>query len=329
MAPSPRQTGLGSSARSRGGGLRTDRIRPTDRLQQRGAHPRRGVAGQAVRDDHAVDHVGDDIGRRRARSEPDRNHRAAREPADRPRDSGVTRRRAEGRAPPARPHGPRRRCGGRARRTESEVRPPSAVLNTQGETATGAAAHDREIVRLAVPAFGALAAEPLYVLADTAIVGHLGTRPLAGLGVAGTVLSVGVRRVQLPRLLHDRDGRAPLRRRRPPAGRRARRRRACGSRSASGSSSPSSGWRSPGRSSTSWARRRASRPTRVTYLRISILGAPFVLVALAGTGYLRGPAGHSHDARHRGRRPTRSTSRSSWCSCTGSTSGSRARPGAR
>ena len=35
--------------------------------------------------------------------------------------------------------------------------------------------HDREIVRLALPALGALAAEPLYLLADTAMVGHLGT----------------------------------------------------------------------------------------------------------------------------------------------------------
>ena len=49
---------------------------------------------------------------------------------------------------------------------------------------------DGEILRLALPAFGALAAEPLYVLADTAIVGHLGTRPLAGLAVAGTLLTV-------------------------------------------------------------------------------------------------------------------------------------------
>ena len=49
--------------------------------------------------------------------------------------------------------------------------------------------HDREIWRLALPAFGALAAEPLYVLADTAIVGQLGTRPLAGLAVAGIVLT--------------------------------------------------------------------------------------------------------------------------------------------
>jgi putative MATE family efflux protein len=50
--------------------------------------------------------------------------------------------------------------------------------------------HDREILRLAVPALGALAAEPLYVLADTAIVGHLGRPQIAALGLAGTVLSV-------------------------------------------------------------------------------------------------------------------------------------------
>ncbi|MCU0267742.1 MAG: MATE family efflux transporter [Acidimicrobiales bacterium] len=48
--------------------------------------------------------------------------------------------------------------------------------------------HDREILRLALPAFGALIAEPLYVLADTAVVGHLGTEPLAGLAVAASIL---------------------------------------------------------------------------------------------------------------------------------------------
>jgi len=46
----------------------------------------------------------------------------------------------------------------------------------------------REILRLAVPAFLALVAEPLFLLADSAIVGHLGTVPLAGLGVASSVL---------------------------------------------------------------------------------------------------------------------------------------------
>jgi putative MATE family efflux protein len=49
--------------------------------------------------------------------------------------------------------------------------------------------HDREILRLALPALGALAAEPLYVLVDTAIVGHLGRPQLAALGLAGTVLA--------------------------------------------------------------------------------------------------------------------------------------------
>ncbi len=50
---------------------------------------------------------------------------------------------------------------------------------------------DREITRLAVPAFGALVAEPAYLLADTAIVGHLGTPQLAGLAVAAAILITG------------------------------------------------------------------------------------------------------------------------------------------
>jgi putative MATE family efflux protein len=49
-------------------------------------------------------------------------------------------------------------------------------------------AQDREILRLAVPAFFALVSEPLMLLADSAIVGHLGTPQLAALGVAGTIL---------------------------------------------------------------------------------------------------------------------------------------------
>ncbi|WP_405807386.1 MATE family efflux transporter [Streptomyces sp. NBC_00210] len=52
--------------------------------------------------------------------------------------------------------------------------------------------HDREIVALAVPAFGALVAEPLFVMVDSAIVGHLGTPQLAGLGVAAALLMTAV-----------------------------------------------------------------------------------------------------------------------------------------
>ncbi|MGY0025323.1 MATE family efflux transporter [Streptomyces sp. YJ-C3] len=52
--------------------------------------------------------------------------------------------------------------------------------------------HDREIVALAVPAFGALVAEPLFLMADSAIVGHLGTSQLAGLAVASALLTTAV-----------------------------------------------------------------------------------------------------------------------------------------
>lgn len=48
---------------------------------------------------------------------------------------------------------------------------------------------DREILRLAWPAFLALVAEPLFVLADVAIVGHLGTIELAAAGIAGALMT--------------------------------------------------------------------------------------------------------------------------------------------
>jgi putative MATE family efflux protein len=51
---------------------------------------------------------------------------------------------------------------------------------------------DREILALAIPALGALVSEPLFLLADSAIVGALGTTPLAGLGIAGAVLATAV-----------------------------------------------------------------------------------------------------------------------------------------
>ncbi len=48
----------------------------------------------------------------------------------------------------------------------------------------------RRIVSLAASAFVVLAAEPLFLLVDTAVVGHLGQIPLAGLGAAGTVMTL-------------------------------------------------------------------------------------------------------------------------------------------
>lgn len=51
---------------------------------------------------------------------------------------------------------------------------------------------NRQILALAVPAFGALIAEPLFLLADTVIVSHLGTDPLAGVALASAVLQTAV-----------------------------------------------------------------------------------------------------------------------------------------
>lgn len=59
--------------------------------------------------------------------------------------------------------------GGRARRSRSDP--------------------NRQIAALAVPALGALLAEPAFLLADTAIIGHLGTAPLAGVAIASVVLT--------------------------------------------------------------------------------------------------------------------------------------------
>ena len=76
---------------------------------------------------------------------------------------------------------------------------PEAAPTTGGQEAPGhdgrrtaRRALDREILRLAVPALGALVAEPLFLLTDTAMVGHLGAVPLAGVGVAGVVLQTAI-----------------------------------------------------------------------------------------------------------------------------------------
>jgi putative MATE family efflux protein len=68
--------------------------------------------------------------------------------------------------------------------------PPGSCRSTARCTASSSDGRrwDREIARLAIPAFGALVAEPVYVLTDTAIVGHLGTPQLGGLAVAASVL---------------------------------------------------------------------------------------------------------------------------------------------
>ena len=57
---------------------------------------------------------------------------------------------------------------------------------------TSRAPLDREIWRLALPTLVTLIAEPLFLLVDTALIGHLGRVPLAGLGIASVVLQTVV-----------------------------------------------------------------------------------------------------------------------------------------
>lgn len=47
----------------------------------------------------------------------------------------------------------------------------------------------RRITALTLPALVVLAAEPLYLLVDTAVVGHLGSVPLAGLAAGGVLMT--------------------------------------------------------------------------------------------------------------------------------------------
>jgi putative MATE family efflux protein len=66
------------------------------------------------------------------------------------------------------------------------------TVTPKGASRTERRATAKAIRGLALPAFGALIAEPLFLLADSAIVGHLGVPQLAGVGLAATVLQTVV-----------------------------------------------------------------------------------------------------------------------------------------
>jgi putative MATE family efflux protein len=147
--------------------------------------------------------------------------------------------------------------------------------------------HDREIRRLAIPALGALAAEPLYLLVDTAIVGHLGTVQLAALAIAATVLTTLVSlcvfltygtTAQVARL----HGAGDAARAAELAAQSLWLATAIGVALAlvcAGLAGPFVALFGDGGETAALAER---------YLRLSALGLPFALIALAGQGYLRG-----------------------------------------
>ncbi|GII63313.1 MATE family efflux transporter [Sphaerisporangium krabiense] len=145
----------------------------------------------------------------------------------------------------------------------------------------------REILRLAVPAFGALVAEPLFILADYAIVGRLGTGALGALGVAGAALTslVSV-------CVFLAYGTTAAVARQVGAGDlpRAVKRGVDGLWLAAGIGVVliAAGWPlAPWIVELFGASPEVSAQA-VTYLRVSLLGTPAMLVILAGTGVLRG-----------------------------------------
>jgi putative MATE family efflux protein len=147
--------------------------------------------------------------------------------------------------------------------------------------------HDAEILRLAIPAFGALVAEPLFLLGDSAIVGRIGTVPLGGLGVAGQALTT---LVSISIFLAYGTTAA------------AARQLGAGNRRAAIQLGIDGLWLAAGIGAVVLAAGIPLAPLivhafgaspavtagAITYLRISLLGAPAMLAVLAGTGVLRG-----------------------------------------
>ena len=146
---------------------------------------------------------------------------------------------------------------------------------------------DAEILRLALPAVGALVAEPLFLLADSAIVGHLGTSQLAGLGIAGTVLATLVNvsvflayatTAAVARMLGAGDLRGAMRQGID----------GCWLALLVGVVTLLAGWPASDWVVSLFGPSPDVAEYAVTYLRISLLGIPSMLFVLAGTGVLRG-----------------------------------------
>ncbi|MCZ7376235.1 MATE family efflux transporter [Micromonospora sp. WMMC250] len=146
----------------------------------------------------------------------------------------------------------------------------------------------RRIASLALPALVVLAAEPLYVLVDTAVVGHLGRVPLAALAVGGTVMTLTAWVGTV--VAYGTTGRAA-------------RRFGAGDRAAAVAEGVQSSWLAFGVGlliaigmqfgGGALARTLAGGGGDVAdaaahWLRIAALGAPGLLLAAAGNGWLRG-----------------------------------------
>ncbi len=147
--------------------------------------------------------------------------------------------------------------------------------------------YDREIFGLALPALGALAAEPLYLLVDTAMVGHLGTQELAALAIAATLLTGAFTLFNF--LTYGTTAQVA-------------RFHGAGQELVAGRLAAQALWLSSGLGLILTVLLAAgaaplvdlmgaegrTRELAIEYLRIGALGLPFALIALAGQGFLRG-----------------------------------------
>ncbi|SFB55683.1 putative efflux protein, MATE family [Amycolatopsis marina] len=145
----------------------------------------------------------------------------------------------------------------------------------------------KRVLGLAVPALGVLAAEPLYVLVDTAVVGHLGALPLAGLALGGVLLTLVS--TQLTFLSYGTTARTA---RLHGAGRRAE----------AVSEGVQATWIAiavgivvllAGQLLAGPVARGLSGDAQIaeqaaSWLRIALFGAPLILITMAGNGWMRG-----------------------------------------
>jgi putative MATE family efflux protein len=154
------------------------------------------------------------------------------------------------------------------------------------------------VLALAVPALVVLAAEPLYLLVDTAVVGNLGTVPLGGLAVGGALLAWAAGLLNF--LAYGTTARAA-------------RRAGAGDRAGAVSEGVQATWLALALGlvvlvgfqalAGPLTRALAGAPGEVAeageqWLRIAALGAPLLLVSLAGNGWLRGVQGLRRPVRY-------------------------------
>src|SRR3954468_19333991 len=160
--------------------------------------------------------------------------------------------------------------------------PPAQSSLDRSEVATA-----RRIAQLALPALGVRAAEPLYVLVDTAVVGHLGPVPLAAVAVSGTVMSLAAWLGAL--MAYGTTGRAA-------------RRFGAGDRASAVAEGVQASWLAltvgvllavlaqplAGPLTQALAGDSTTADAAAGWLRIAALGAPGLLLAAAGNGWMRG-----------------------------------------